>query len=221
MPLRRLLAAVVLVPIAALAQVASPAYIAGESWTYREINGFNNAERATVVREVTGVTGGVAQMRTLTHDGRLVGEAVLVGGTMRDGWLSDRAAGVLDPGLDLRPFPLSEGQSWSQRVTRIDKQFRDRRAVRVDGKVLGWETVRVPAGEFKALKIERQMALGDADPFRQETLRTETEWYVPELKAAVKLHVREFYRGGQSVVPARFQPGDWFVQELVSFKRAG
>lgn len=215
------LAALLLLPSFIFAQVGAPEYVAGEAWTYREINGFNNIERNTVVREVTGVSGGVAQMRTLTADGRLVDEAVLAGGTLRDGWLSDRAAGVLDPGLDLRPFPLNAGNAWTQRVTRIDRQFKDRRAVRVDGKVLGWETVKVPAGEFKAIKLERQMYLGDADPFRQQTIRTETEWYVPELKAAAKLQVREFYSEGSNLVPARFQPGDWFIRELTGFKRAG
>ena len=217
--LRKLLLALTMVPALAWAQVGPPDFATGDTWTYREINGFNNIERAMVVRQVASVSGGMTQIQQLTQDGRIIDQTVLAGGVMRDGVLSDRAAGVLDPGLDLRPFPLKEGQTWSQKVSRNDRVWHDRRPVRVDGKVLGWETVRVPAGEFKALKLERQMYLGDGDPFRQETLRTETEWYVPELKAAAKLHVREFYRSGASPL-GRLQSGDWYTQELTSFKRS-
>jgi hypothetical protein len=215
------LLALTLAPALANAQsVAAPAYRAGDSWTYREINGYNNLERATIVREVKQANGGL-RVVTATGDGKLVDESAFSdAGTLTDGMLNDRAHGPLQPSLSLRPFPLSEGQRWSQTVNRTDAVWKDQRAVRVDGRVYGWETVRVPAGEFKALRIERVMYLGDQDSFRNQTHRHEIEWYSPDLRMPVKLQVRERFRPYPYAVIGPFQEQDWYVQELVAHKRA-
>ena len=76
----------------------------------------------------------------------------------------------------------------------------------------------MPAGEFKAIKIEREMYLGDWDMFRGQTRRTEVEWYVPELKMPVKLQVWEEYHENRNTVVGSYWQGDRFVQELSSFK---
>ena len=215
--MRALILAVALVP-SAFAQVAAPTLTPGQSWTYREINGYNGLQRGIVVREVTTAANGDIRVVSRSGEGKQLDEARFEqAGLLREGVLNDRARGVLTPALALYPFPLTEGRRWSQTVSRDDPEWREKRAVRVDGRVLGWETVRVPAGEFKALKIERRMWLGDRDPFRNETWRTETEWYVPELKAPAKLTVREQYREYQLVIGS-FLPGEWYTLELTTHK---
>ena len=52
--------------------------------------------------------------------------------------------------------------------------------VRIDGKVLGWERVKVPAGDFDALKIERYVYAGNAGFFRTEERIREYDWYAPQ-----------------------------------------
>jgi hypothetical protein len=210
--------AALLVPLSGLAQT-SPATTAGTSagetqqWTYNEINGYNGLQRATIVREVTTV-GAETRVLTRTAEGRVLDQSLYVGNTFVDGALSDRAFGRVAPALDLRPATLEQGQRWSQTVRRDDPIWKQSRPVRVDGVVRGWETVRVPAGEFKVIKIERRMYLGDWDPFRQQTERAEEEWFSPELGMVVKIQVREFYREGRRVFG--ILPGDWFVRELAS-----
>ena len=197
--------------------IPAPTYIAGDTWTYNEINAYNGLKRATVVREITG-SGTETHVVTRSDQSPVVDDARLAAGTLREGLLNDRAPGTLNPGLDLRPFPLVEGQRWKQSVTRADPGWKESRPVLLYGRVRGWETVRVPAGEFKAIKIEREMYLGDWDMFRGQTRRTEYEWYVPELKMPVKLQVWEEYHENRNTVVGSYWQGDRFVQELSSFK---
>lgn len=199
--------------------VAAPQYKPGDSWTYRETDNFTRLDRGTVVSEVTGANDSV-QLATRTNDGRVLGTTALDNaGGLKSGAINARAAGELNPSLALRPFPLIAGKRWSQTVRRADPATQVSRSVRVSGRVIGWETVRVPAGEFKALRIEREMMLGDADAFRGESLRHETEWYVPELGAPVKLTVREHYRDGAGAVMGPLLQQDWYTRELVAHKR--
>jgi hypothetical protein len=90
--------------------------------------------------------------------------------------------------------------------------------VHVDGRVVGWETVRVPAGEFRALRVERRMRLGDWDQFRGETWRAETEWFVPEVGAPVKLTVFEEYPERRFSMWS-FMPGERLTYELTGWKK--
>jgi hypothetical protein len=205
--------------VAAAQNIAAPAYSVGETWTYNEINDYNRLQRGTLERAVIAA-GGETTIVTRDATGAVVDQARLAGGTLREGSLNDRALGRLEPGLDLRPFPLAEGQRWKQTIQRADPRWNESRRVLVYGRVAGWESVRVPAGEFKAIKIVRDMYLGDHDPFRNETMRTETEWYVPELKMPVKLTVFEEYRPHRYAVVGAMQPGDRYTLELASFKRA-
>jgi hypothetical protein len=201
------------------AQIQAPSYRAGESWTYREINGYNNIERATVVREVVQAEGTV-RIVTRLADGKLINDAVYpTPGALASGALNDRARGTYAPSLPMYPYPLAEGQRWSNRVVRNDEVWKERRPTRIDGRIHGWETVRVPMGEFKALRIQRIIYVGDHDPFRGETTREEIEWYVPDLKMPVKLLVREYFREPPFDFPNYIQSGDWFIHELTAVKR--
>jgi len=58
--------------------------------------------------------------------------------------------------------------------------------------VLDWEKVRVPAGEFEALKIVVEAQYADAnDATRGGGKLTETVWFVPSLNNYVKLDYQD------------------------------
>jgi len=202
------------------AEVAAPTLKAGDSWSYRQINAYNKADAGIVSRDVKAAGAREIRMVTRSSDGRVLDEASYSGpGMLAAGMLSDRASGTLSPALELAPYPLREGAKWTQRVTRDDVVSREKRATLIIGKVLGWEAVKVPAGEFRALRIERRIELGDHDPFRGPTLRWETEWYSPEVKAAVKLEVfEEYYEHRYNRAFAPLLPGERSIYELVSYK---
>jgi hypothetical protein len=217
--IRTLLAAALLAASAPLAaQVPAPALKAGESWTYRMVNDYNRQVTGTWTREVTGVAGG--GIGIATRAGTVSSEAVYrAPGTLASGELGDRARGSMEPPVQLLPFPLAEGQTWSQKVVRTDPASSERREMLVRGRVRGWETVKVPAGEFKALKVERTLYLGDYDTFRGPTQRTETEWYAPEVRGPVKVQVFEEYcERRYSCGMGSFMPGERSTSELTSYR---
>jgi hypothetical protein len=78
--------------------------------------------------------------------------------------------------------------------------------------------VKVPAGEFEAIKLERTTYVAD-ETFRHSSTRiTETEWFAPALGRSVKYETRwEYYHQNSSYYPV-LQPGDWTVYELTSYQ---
>jgi hypothetical protein len=201
----------------AIAQVAAPALRAGDTWTYQAINNYNRLPIGTWTREV--VAAGPTIRVESRADGRVPSEAVFTApGVLESGVLSDTARGSMQPALQLMPFPLAEGQSWSQKVVRTDPVTRQPREMLLRGWVKGWETVKVPAGEFKALKVERTIFLGDYTEFVGRTERTETEWYVPELRGPAKVVVFEEFCERRYSCGWVYQPGVRETYVLTAFK---
>jgi hypothetical protein len=216
---RALLAAALLgTSLSVAAQVAAPALKAGDTWTYRGIDNYNRQPTGTWTREVTGTAASGIRVAVRSTDGS-VDDLFRTPGELSAGVLSDRARGTMDPAFQLMPFPLAEGKSWSQKVIRTDPVTNEKREMLVRGKVLGWETVKVPAGEFKAMKVERTMYLGDYDTFRGITQRTETEWYAPDIRGAARVVVfEEFCERRYSCGMGSFMPGMRATYELTSYK---
>jgi len=218
-PFRHLVAAaLVAASLPAAAQVAAPALKVGDTWTYRAIDNFNKQETGTWTHEVTST--GPGGIRVAMRSGaKTIEDVYSAPGELASGVLNDRAQGSMEPAFQLAPFPLVEGKSWSQKVVRVDPATKERREMQVNGHVRGWEMVKVPAGEFKAIRIERTMYLGDYDVFRSITMRAETEWYAPELKGAVKLVVFEGFCEKRFGCPPSFpMPGERSTFELTGYK---
>ena len=221
MKTRYLPALLLLLALGAHAAVEAPRYAPGDTWSFRKIDGYNHEVRGTYTYTVSAVAPDGISIERRSADGKLLDTATLAApGMLTAGRLNARARGSLEPALQLLPFPLEEGKRWQQSVVRKDPVEYGAREVKVHGKVQGWETVKVPAGEFRALKIVRELYLGDEDAFRGQTKLTQHLWYVPELRQLVKVQNWEEYhedrRGG--VVP--YYQGDREIFELVSH-RAG
>jgi hypothetical protein len=117
-------------------------------------------------------------------------------------------------------FPLDPGKSWSLRVpARVPGETRVR-TVRVDGKVLGTERIRVPAGEFDAVKIRRLVWAGDGDDWYSETDIVEHEWYAPVLGRPVRIETTSTYFDWRRSRIFMWAWGDWSVLELVEARKA-
>ena len=201
------------------ADVPAPALQVGDTWTYRHIDGYNKLEVGRVSRTVQEAGAHDIRLVTRSGNGTVLSEAAFSGpGLLARGILSERAEGAMNPPLRLTPYPLREGERWKQQVVRDDVMSREKRQTELAGRVVGWETVKVPAGEFRALLIERYFELGDYDPFRGPTLRYEKEWYSPDVKGTVKLEVfEEFFEHRYNRLPP-LAPGTRAIYELVSYK---
>jgi len=83
---------------------------------------------------------------------------------------------------------------------------------------LGWERIRVPAGEFTALRVMRRIVFEHADPFRLDNVRDETLWYAPEVNRWVQRDTTGTYRwpGARRGPPLR---EDWTILQLLEYRR--
>jgi hypothetical protein len=201
------------------ADVPAPVLHPGDTWTYRHIDGYNKLTVGTVSNVVQTVGANDIHLLIRSNEGKYQSESVYAApGMLANGIISERAEGAMNPPLKLTPFPLREGEQWRQKVVRDDLMSREKRLTQLSGRVIGWETVKVPAGEFRALLIERAFELGDYDPFRGPTLRYEKEWYSPVVKGAVRLEVFEEYFYHRYNRLEMTAPGTRAIYELVSYK---
>lgn len=210
--------------VAAMAPAVAAAPVAGETYVYRLSNGYNNEARAQITYRVEKVDADRIAV-SVSADSPGVDTARTEIYTSNGNWLRRTLIShdqprefEFSPGYPAYAFPLDPGKSWSVRVNATDPATGRRNSVRVDGKVLGNERIRVPAGEFDTVKVRRTVYAGDWDGFRQETTITEIEWYAPALGRAVRSESKSGYmdtsrcgRFGCEIVR-----GDWNVYELLS-----
>lgn len=131
---------------------------------------------------------------------------------------TDGSVTVFEPPLRVLPFPLAPGMRFRQTVTASTPGVPARR-VTVIGRVAGWEALRIGAREVRALRVERDVFLGDAAFHRTETARREIDWYAPVPGLVVRASEDSQYddlasgggEDGGSPPPRR---GDWLVREL-------
>lgn len=212
-------------PVGLSARVAAPSVAAGASWTFRTYDGYTGIEGGTY-RETVLEAG----PQTLTTQFARDGAQPQTRRYTRDwNWLERPMTNLgnfrYDPPYPALPFPLEAGQQWRSRVRATDPATGRVNVVLIHGDVLGWERVRVPAGEFDTLKIRRIVYAGNAEFFRGEENIFEYEWYAPALGQAVKrstssehLDRSQSCNGGHISLNCQRVRGDWTIAELVSVR---
>jgi hypothetical protein len=117
---------------------------------------------------------------------------------------------IVSPYYPNYSFPLDVGKTWEQKTT-FTRNYENRKAVAtLQGKVIGWEQVTVPAGTFRALKIELGGFYNGSNSSSNWSGQIfHTIWYVPEVKNFVKEIYRDTYRGVTS---------NHDIHELVEYK---
>ena len=209
-------------------QAGPPPPAVGDSWVYRISNGYNQEVRGQVRYQVEKLDAG-ATVVSATPDNPLLGQPYTVVYTKEGNWLRHPVAShghsveyTFATAYPAYLFPLQPNKAWSLRVGASDPTPGRRISVRVDGKVLGAERIRVPAGEFDIIRIRRVTYGGDWDGFRAETHTHETDWYAPALGRPVRTERNSLWRDasqcGREGCPWFY--GDWDVYELVAFNRS-
>lgn len=220
-------------PAGVPAQVSVSEVQPGNTWRYAVHDGFTKLPRGSVEYRVSAIQGDTVTV-TVRNDDR---ESVEL--YARDGnWLQRPATNMqtfaYSPAYQAFAFPLAPGKTWRSRVTATDPADGRRFPVLIEGAVLGWERVRVPAGEFDTLKVRRNVYLDYwQQGVRGQSVIIEYEWYAPALKQAARRETTSQYLsyllgGGSSGFVAvrggrgddgggpRYIQDDWLVYELVS-----
>jgi hypothetical protein len=216
------------------AQVQTAELRVGSHWRYSVHDGFTKLPRGTVEYRVSA-----AQGDTVTVEVRNEGQESTEIYTRAGNWIKRPATNMqiftYSPAYPAYAFPLAPGKTWKSRVMATDPADGRRFPVTIEGKVLGWERIKVPAGEFDALKVRRNVFLDYwQQNVRGQSVIEENEWYAPALNQAARRETTSQYLSyifGQSrpgFVLARdggdrgdgggprFIQDDWLIYELVS-----
>jgi hypothetical protein len=215
-------------PAGVAARIEAPPVSAGERWTYRAHDGYTRIERGTY-RETLVDVGPQALTVQVSRDGT---PDQTLRYTRDWNWLDKPMTNLqnfrYDPPYPALPFPLHAGKSWRTGVSATDPVTGRVNRVLIHGEVLGWERVRVPAGEFDTLKIRRVVYAGNAQFFRGEEEIVEYDWYAPALGHVVKRSESSEYRDTSRgcdkalIVGCRLKvKNDWTVLELAAHEPGG
>jgi hypothetical protein len=88
---------------------------------------------------------------------------------------------VYETPIPLWPTQLEPG--WQTRISTKYKTPADQDALHWDQtmKALAWETITVPAGQFKTLRFTNYIKFKHGDFLRTDSVRRETIWFAPEV----------------------------------------
>lgn len=167
------------------ARVTAPEVRAGDDWKYTLHDGYTKLPRGMLEYRVIAVEGDTVTVQ-LRHEGRDSVERYTRDWNWRERPMTNLQNFRYDPPYAALPFPLEAGKTWRAYVKATDPATGRVNRVRIDGTVLGWERVKVPAGEFDALKVRRLVYAGNHDHFLTEEQIAEIDWYAPGVGRIVK-----------------------------------
>ena len=182
------------------APIPRPEIRVGDSWTYRSSNLLGPGTDDHVTRVSFATDKVILAVSTRKSDGK----------EFDSSWTSEWNAVSSYTGVLYRPptgilrFPLRVGAKYSIKFDALRPRV-STVMVHATGSatVVGWETVEVPAGKFRAIKVEVEALYQPSDGSR-DILRKITLWYEPAVRRWVKLYVE--WAGG------------WLGEELVEYK---
>jgi len=163
--------------------VERPQVKAGDSWAYRRVDYFTNQPEGLFRDSVT-----FANERVIQTVGQRGKDPQEIDSTFTAEWnfVSSANGGIFNPDQGLFRFPLRAGDTHEAHYrVKLPQQGayevqHDRRV-----KVVGWEDVSVPAGKFRALRVESEGSFQRRDTSISGKVR-EIAWYAPEVKRYVK-----------------------------------
>lgn len=209
---------------AAADKLDTPQVRTGDTWTYRitEEKGASGWSQVKMDLTVTRATGSSIYF-TVKQNGSTQAPRELFRGS---DWSATRDVNGKETIVE-RPlsFPLAAGKSWKVNFTETNPPGKSHSTETVDDeyRVVGYETIEVPAGKFQALKIEAeghwtaqiaagqtvtQAAHSDAGGASAATQVQNTTphevtgrlykafWYAPEVKRWVKSIEEDYSSGG-------------------------
>lgn len=201
-----------------LAAVQSPQLNSGDTWVYEQINGYNRLPVRTVTDTLQVTAGGFLLERRSDREGDPLETETMSAPWREQSEAVGAAKRSFSAPLSRIPFPLAPGARWREQVTMTD-EYGSTYRWRTIGRALGWERVRTPAGEFVALRVVREMNLGDYDYQFSDTYVIESYWYAPEVKRWVRLEHR-YERRELLAGRSRRVYKDWIVWELKEYRPA-
>ncbi len=218
-------------PAGVPAEVSQPQVKVGDTWRYAVRDGFTSLPREPVEYRVTDLQGDTMTVEVRTRD-QVSTELY----TRSGNWLRRPATNMqvftYSPAYEALAFPLVPGKTWKSRSIATDPADGRSFPVMLSATVLGWERIRVPAGEFDALKVRRHVFLDYwRSKVKGQSIIEENEWYAPTLGKIAKREATSRYVDGRFALAnegivltrdrgndgPRYIQDDWLIYELMSY----
>ena len=157
----------------------------GDHWTYRVLGGRLTGNEGVLEMRVTFVSAtAIVTVSTRGSDDREFDA------TWTPEWnpvVSDDGAVVSIERGGFLKFPMRVGDEWAARLEYKRPNVGSFHALQEHQvRVVGWEEITVPAGKFRALKVQTKGTFTRLDILAPTGTETYTLWYVPEVKRMVK-----------------------------------
>jgi hypothetical protein len=165
----------------------------GDQWFTTWIDYWTNRPSYTATREVVNVTGTAIQVIVKPATGGEFDEIYTSQWNQVTSPIS-----VFEPHSGLLQFPLYVGKAYSvDYVVTFGKNRELRSRHQRTAKVLGWEEVAVPAGKFRALKVEIEGTWASLESASRHGFAKDTIWWVPAIKRWAKRTYEDRSYSGQ------------------------
>jgi hypothetical protein len=201
--------------------VDAPQPMPGQYWEFAVRDAYTGFPRGSYRYTVAGVDARGVTLE-VTHDGERIDTYVYAGGwNAIEQPLTNLQRFHYDPPYPAFDFPLYPGESWRRVVRAHDPATGRTYRVHVHASVGNWQRIRVPAGEFDALRVTRYVYAGNAEFFKLQEEIVQTDWYAPTVAYVVltegnSSHIDTSRSGGGRGRPLRVR-GDWLIAELVRY----
>lgn len=172
------------------APIAAPQMAVGDNWTYQYTDVWKNEPGNLNRLEITAV-----KVDDIEADVKRVATGSVVSHQhfSREMNPMERHKIQFAPAFGRFAFPLEAGKQWTSEATGENPAAGKSLHYKFEGKALGWEKIKVEAGEFEVLKIEvtayyqgRKVGSNGGSGKLTETL-----WYAPAVKNFVKLEYED------------------------------
>jgi len=183
-----------------IVRVIQPEIRVGDSWTYRSTNVFAPGTH-DIEHRVSFVDGKVILLVTTSK-----GNGKEADSTWTPDWniVNSHGGMMFRPHSGVFQFPMKVGDAHPVQYDMMrPRESAAESSTSGSVRVVGWETVQVPAGTFRAIRIELQSMVQRSDRPRPHP-RQVTFWYVPEVRRWVK------FQGST--------PANSFGEELLEYK---
>lgn len=174
-----------------------PAWRVGDAWTYRITTTYADKSKPAVARvsrqTIASVSSNLIEVSSMDEVGSRTIETTWAWNADGD-VVSRRARGQAGqfyrPPIRFHQWPAEAGQRWSSTFDTVMEDGRRLDRVELSFHAVGWETVSVPAGKFRALKSVGK-SLRPNTAYSSEAV----SWFAPDAKRRVKLEERNFLDG--------------------------
>jgi hypothetical protein len=194
---------------------------AGQFWEYAVRDGYTGIPRGLYRYTVARVDGDRIVVDVTHDDARIDTHIYAPGWNGIEHPLTNLQRFRYDPPFPAFDFPLYVGKKWRRIVRATDPVTGKTYRVHVYASVGAWRRIKVPAGEFDALRVRRYVYAGNAEFFQLQEEITQTDWYAPSVGFVAvtegsSSHIDTSRSGGGRGRPLRVR-GDWLIGELARY----